>query len=44
LRKRFRKDLFAAVEGIRPEDVENFVPLMDLIRSENKTFVDLMED
>ncbi len=43
-RKRFRKDLFAATEGITPRDVENFIPLMDLIRSTNKTFVDLMGD
>lgn len=43
LRKRFRKDLFAATEGVTPQDLEDFTPLMDLVRSENKTFVDLME-
>lgn len=42
-RKRFRKELFAATEGLSPEDLKNFVPLMDLIRWENKIFVDLME-
>ncbi|MEJ5348468.1 MAG: hypothetical protein WHS46_07245 [Desulfosoma sp.] len=44
LRKRFRKDLFEATEGVRPEELQNFVPLMDMIQAQNKSFVDMVED
>lgn len=44
MRKRFRKDLYEATEGVTPKDVEDFVPLMDLIRTDNKNFVDLLAD
>ncbi|MGQ9670947.1 MAG: hypothetical protein ACUVWY_12430 [Desulfosoma sp.] len=43
LRKRFRKELFEATEGLRREDLENFVPLLDLIHAKKKSFVDVTE-
>lgn len=43
LRKRFRKELFEATEGLRREDLENFVPLLDLIHAKKKSFVDVAE-
>jgi len=42
LRKRFRKDLFEATEGLAARDVDRFVPLMDLIQADRKEFVDLV--
>ncbi|ROR01645.1 hypothetical protein [Desulfosoma caldarium] len=42
-RKRFRKELFEATEGLGQDEVENFVPLLDLIHAKNKSFVDLTE-